>query len=61
MAKVLGMPLSSNQLDSAMVQMDTDHSGGVDYEEFKAWYEHTCMSVLLSPNDTRVSASGMTC
>jgi len=61
MAKVLGMPLSSNQLDSAMVQMDTDHSGGVDYEEFKAWYERIALRVLLSPNDTRVSASGMTC
>eukprot|EP01048_Picozoa_sp_COSAG05_P015156 COSAG05_NODE_1795_length_4077_cov_2.741830_3_plen_129_part_00 len=36
----MGVQLSDTEIDQAMTRMDTDGSGGVQFEEFKAWWAH---------------------
>eukprot|EP01043_Picozoa_sp_COSAG02_P059618 COSAG02_NODE_7632_length_2925_cov_1.298655_3_plen_70_part_00 len=43
LARSLGNQLTDAQLDQAMVEMDEDGSGEVDFEEFFDWYA-TCAS-----------------
>ena len=38
MATVLGIPMSKGELEQAMIEMDEDGSGDVDFEEFAAWW-----------------------
>jgi calmodulin len=43
LARSLGNQLTDAQLDQAMIEMDEDGSGEVDFEEFFDWYA-TCAS-----------------
>ena len=38
MATLLGIPMSKGELEQAMIEMDEDGSGTVDFEEFAAWW-----------------------
>eukprot|EP01052_Picozoa_sp_SAG31_P042607 SAG31_NODE_6821_length_1878_cov_1.327150_2_plen_364_part_00 len=38
LAESLGAPLSTSELDQAMLEMDEDGSGEVDFEEFRLWF-----------------------
>ena len=38
LAESLGAPLSTAELDDAMLQMDEDGSGEVDFDEFASWF-----------------------
>eukprot|EP01051_Picozoa_sp_SAG22_P023230 SAG22_NODE_5905_length_933_cov_1.426859_1_plen_110_part_10 len=39
LARNLGRPLSEQELDEAMAEMDEDGGGTVEFEEFYSWYE----------------------
>lgn len=38
LAVKLGRPLADDELDAAMVEMDADKSGSIDFDEFFAWF-----------------------
>ena len=49
LAKQLGRPLSSDELDAAMAEMDADGGGDVDFPEFLEWYKRS-QQVRPHPN-----------
>jgi len=48
----LGKPLKGDQLIAVMTELDTDQSGDVDFEEFKAWWPKYCQRMISKQRRT---------